>query len=63
VLPGTFRFNWKDGFYSPEKIENYKAADERRAMMKNNSGNNKKSSKNYGGKSYKGKSSYSKKRK
>lgn len=63
VLLGTFRFNWKDGFYSPEKIENYKAADERRAMMKNNSGNNKKSSKNYGGKSYKGKSNYSKKRK
>lgn len=32
VLPETSRFNWKDGFYSPEKLENFKAADERRAM-------------------------------
>ena len=30
ILPGTSRFNWKDGFYSPEKLENYRAADERR---------------------------------
>lgn len=26
VLPETSRFNWKDGFYSPELIEQYKAA-------------------------------------
>ena len=29
VLPDSDRFNWKDGFYSPEKIEAYKAAAER----------------------------------
>ena len=30
-LPETSRFNWKDGFYSPEKIEEYKAMNERAA--------------------------------
>lgn len=33
VLPETGRFNWKDGFYSPEKMENYKKAQERAAEM------------------------------
>lgn len=31
VLPSTSRFNWKDGFYSPEKIEEYRSANERAA--------------------------------
>ena len=31
-LPGISRFNWKDGFYSPQQIEEYKAANERKAM-------------------------------
>ncbi|MBP5603484.1 MAG: U32 family peptidase [Treponema sp.] len=30
-LQGISRFNWKDGFYSPQQIEEYKAANERRA--------------------------------
>lgn len=58
ILPGTFRFNWKDGFYSPEKIENFRAADERRAMMKNQGQNTGAYKKNF-----KGKKGYSKKRK
>ncbi len=29
VLPDTSRFNWKDGFYSPEKMEEYRSANER----------------------------------
>ncbi len=29
VLPGVSRFNWKDGFYSPQQIEEYKASAER----------------------------------
>lgn len=33
-LPETNRFNWKDGFYSPEKIEEYKAMNERAAELK-----------------------------
>ena len=32
-LPGISRFNWKDGFYSPQQIEEYKAANERKAMQ------------------------------
>lgn len=28
-LPGISRFNWKDGFYSPQQMEEYKAANER----------------------------------
>lgn len=30
-LPDTSRFNWKDGFYSPQKMEEYKAAAQRAA--------------------------------
>ena len=30
-LPDISRFNWKDGFYSPQQIEEYKAANERAA--------------------------------
>ncbi len=30
-LPEVSRFNWKDGFYSPQQIEEYKAANERAA--------------------------------
>nr|WP_318659563.1 peptidase U32 family protein [uncultured Treponema sp.] len=33
-LPETSRFNWKDGFYSPEKLESYKAIDEMRREKK-----------------------------
>ena len=29
VLSQTSRFNWKDGFYSPEKMEEYRSANER----------------------------------
>ncbi len=29
ILPGVSRFNWKDGFYSPQQIEEYKASAER----------------------------------
>ena len=29
VLPDVSRFNWKDGFYSPEKMEEYRNANER----------------------------------
>ena len=28
-LPGISRFNWKDGFYSPKQMEEYKASAER----------------------------------
>lgn len=31
VLPGVSRFNWKEGFYSPKQIEEYKAENERNA--------------------------------
>lgn len=34
VLPETSRFNWKDGFYSPQQIEAYKEANERAAVRK-----------------------------
>lgn len=34
-LPDTSRFNWKDGFYSPQQIEEYKAATQR-ALEKSN---------------------------
>ena len=34
VLPETSRFNWKDGFYNPEKIEAYRASNERAAAEK-----------------------------
>ncbi len=32
-LQGISRFNWKDGFYSPQQMEEYKAANERRAAL------------------------------
>lgn len=31
-LPEISRFNWKDGFYSPQQMEEYKAANERAAI-------------------------------
>lgn len=31
VLPDVTRFNWKDGFYNPKQIEEYKASNERAA--------------------------------
>jgi putative protease len=31
ALPGISRFNWKEGFYSPQQIEEYKAGNERAA--------------------------------
>ncbi|MCR5288486.1 MAG: U32 family peptidase [Treponema sp.] len=40
VLPETSRFNWKDGFYSPEKIEAYRLANERQEQMQAESKNN-----------------------
>lgn len=33
-LPDISRFNWKDGFYNPQQIEDYKAANERAAQAK-----------------------------
>ncbi len=33
-LQGISRFNWKDGFYSPQQMEEYKAANERQAALK-----------------------------
>ncbi|MDE7227908.1 MAG: U32 family peptidase [Treponemataceae bacterium] len=30
-VPETSRFNWKDGFYSPERMEEYRASNERAA--------------------------------
>lgn len=39
-LPDISRFNWKDGFYSPQQIEEYKAANERAAMAKNSKAKN-----------------------
>ena len=33
-LPGVSRFNWKDGFYSPQQIEEYRLANERAAERK-----------------------------
>lgn len=34
LLPDTSRFNWKDGFYSPEKMEAYRQSAERAAQEK-----------------------------
>ena len=34
VIPGSSRFNWKDGFYDPEKIEAYQAAGAKNAGAK-----------------------------
>lgn len=33
-LTGISRFNWKDGFYSPQQMEEYRAANERQAAAK-----------------------------
>ncbi len=33
-IDGATRFNWKDGFYNPEKIEAYRAAAERKSAEK-----------------------------
>jgi len=41
AIPECSRFNWKDGFYSPQQIEEYKAANERaaaRAATQNRTG-------------------------
>ncbi|MBO5137616.1 MAG: U32 family peptidase [Spirochaetaceae bacterium] len=38
ALPETSRFNWKDGFYSPEKIEEYRSAKERTVDTARSSG-------------------------
>jgi len=41
VLSDISRFNWKDGFYSPEKMEEYKKSSERvKAAPNNKKGNN-----------------------
>lgn len=34
VLPEVSRFNWKDGFYNPQQIEEYKASNERAAAAR-----------------------------
>ena len=34
VISGVSRFNWKDGFYNPEKLEAYKAVQEREMLEK-----------------------------
>ena len=34
ALPDVSRFNWKDGFYSPQQMEEYKAANERALQRK-----------------------------
>lgn len=34
VLPEISRFNWKDGFYNPQQIEEYKASNERAAAAR-----------------------------
>ena len=43
VLPEVSRFNWKDGFYSPQQIEEYKSANLRKAGQQNASSADKKS--------------------
>ncbi|MCK9169693.1 MAG: U32 family peptidase [Treponema sp.] len=34
ALPGVSRFNWKEGFYSPQQVEEYKAGNERAAAAR-----------------------------
>ncbi len=65
-LPGISRFNWKDGFYNPQQMEEYKAATERAATEaadskygKGHSATSRKSYKNVRGKNRK-RSSYKK---
>ena len=74
-LPESSRFNWKDGFYSPQQLEEYKAANERKKQAvipgKNQTAQSRTSKKTGGrtsntaaGSSYKkGTASYSKGRK
>ena len=45
-LPDVSRFNWKDGFYSPEKIEEFKAANERTALNASQNSGKKSSARN-----------------
>ncbi|MCI5607215.1 MAG: U32 family peptidase [Spirochaetia bacterium] len=45
-LPDVSRFNWKDGFYSPEKIEEFKAANERAALNASQNSGKKSSARN-----------------
>lgn len=33
-IPGSSRFNWKDGFYNPEKMEAYQAIAQKQAALK-----------------------------
>ncbi|MCR4736360.1 MAG: U32 family peptidase [Treponema sp.] len=47
-LPDVSRFNWKDGFYSPQQIEEFKAANERAQNKKNQMQSGRNSSKSYG---------------
>ena len=53
-IPESSRFNWKDGFYDPEKMEAYAAANARREEEKNhpgrtyNRGNTRNNSRPYG---------------
>ena len=39
-LPGISRFNWKDGFYSPKQMEEYKAQNERAKAAANTPNSN-----------------------
>jgi putative protease len=45
-LPETSRFNWKDGFYDPEKIEAWKSAEERGTNLYQNRNKNSRSKHN-----------------
>ncbi|MBQ0052574.1 MAG: U32 family peptidase [Treponema sp.] len=52
MIPGTSRFNWKDGFYSLEKIETYKAMNEKAeaekaAGIRSNNRGNQRQGRNY----------------
>ena len=66
VLPETSRFNWKDGFYSPEKIEERRLAQERFAENQKagfkGKGRNPNTKGSYQGKQNYNKKSFSKKR-
>ncbi len=43
-LPDISRFNWKDGFYSPQQMEEYKLANERKAMAEQGKNPNRRNS-------------------
>lgn len=51
-LPEVSRFNWKDGFYNPQQIEDYKAANERAAQAKAAGKNPRSGNRPSGGKPY-----------